>query len=157
MTRRARDITIIVVVALVVACLLGYGIYMFVDYENPQGEKFARRRIAALFGFEVPKEGKMVYHYLQNYFQDRDQQYTVFEFENDPSEFLNENGFSGVKNKEFEIDFKGQFWKPERFPDELIAEYIPNFEKPYLYFETDHMYLIYAPTNHQLMVFISAD
>ena len=129
---------------------------MFVDYENPHGEKFARRRIAALFGFEVPKEGKMVYHYWKNYFQDRDKQYTVFEFENDPSEFLNENGFSGEKNKEFEFDFKCHFWEPERLPDERLGDYFPDFEEPYLYFETDRMFLIYAPTDHQLMVFIAA-
>lgn len=119
-------------------------------------EKDARRYIKNVSGIEVPAESELIYQYYQSYFQDRSPQYTVFQFERDPVEWLDESGFSEEKSEEFERDFMWDVhsWARTPFPE----EYIPTFENSYLWLEMkpEYVYFIYMPQKQWLIVFIIA-
>ncbi len=119
-------------------------------------EKDARRYIKNVSGIEVPAESELIYQYYQSYFQDRSPQYTVFQFERDPVEWLDESGFSEEKSEEFERDFMWDVhgWAKIPFPE----EYIPTFENSYSWLELkpEYVYFIYMPQKQWLIVFIIA-
>lgn len=116
-------------------------------------EKDVREYIKGTSEIEVPTDSELVYLYYQTYFQDLDPQYTVFQFETDPLEWLNENDFSREKNNEFESYFNGAVhsWAETPFPE----EYIPTFSGSYFWLKTKFVYFIYSPDNKWLTVFIT--
>ena len=67
-------------------------------------EKEARSRIKGCFDIEVPKEAKMVYNYYQSWQESIG--YTVFIFEQEPTDWLNESEFLKEKDENFESKTK---------------------------------------------------
>ena len=133
-------------------------------------EKEARSRIKNCFDIEVPKEAKMVYNYYQSWQESTG--YTVFIFEQEPTDWLNENEFSKEKDEEFErktkeaVESYFEFSKQATPEDAeflgsglkvLPEEYIPDFEKEYCWKEDnrddaeDNVALIYVPEKLMLV------
>ena len=133
-------------------------------------EKAARSRINGYFDIEVPKEAKMVYDYYQSWQESTG--YTVFLFEQEPTDWLNESGFLKEKDEEFELKTKEavdryfEFSKQAEPEDTaflgsgltiLPEEYLPDFEKEYWWKERkrddawDSVALIYVPEKFMLV------
>ena len=133
-------------------------------------EKEARLRIKGYFNIEVPKEAKMVYNYYQSWQEAIG--YTVFIFEKEPTDWLNESTFYKEKDEEFErktkqtVDSYFKFSKRAEPEDTeflgsgltvLPEEYLPDFEKEYLWKEykrenkKDSVALIYIPEKLMLV------
>ena len=133
-------------------------------------EKEARSRIKGCFDIEVPKEAKMVYNYYQSWQESIG--YTVFIFEQEPTDWLNESEFLKEKDENFESKTKEavntyfEFSKNATPEDTeflgsgltvLPEEYLPDFEKEYLWKEdkreneNDSVALIYIPEKLMLV------
>ena len=134
-----------------VTAILALCVFLLAGCERT--EKDVREYIKGTSEIEVPTDSELVYLYYQTYFQDLDPQYTVFQFETDPLEWLNENDFSREKNNEFESYFNGAVhsWAETPFPE----EYIPTFSGSYFWLKTKFVYFIYSPDNKWLTVFIT--
>ncbi len=117
-------------------------------FECKNEEESARSIIKNCFDIEVPQEAKMVYNYYQCWQETTG--YTVFIFEQDPTDWLNESKFFKQKDEEFEcktkdaIDRFFEFIKRAEPEDtEFLGsglmvfseEYLPDFEKEYLWKE----------------------
>ena len=133
-------------------------------------EKDARSRIKGFFKVEIPKEAKMVYNYYQSWQESIG--YTVFTFEQEPTDWLIESEFLKEKDEEFERKIKEavntyfEFSKNAAPEDAelfgsglrvLPEEYLPDFEKKYLWKEhkrdneADSIALIYVPEKLMLV------
>lgn len=121
-------------------------------------EQIARDRIASLTEIEVPGESKIVYHYREatKFLTGRRAMYTVFEFECEPTDWLNENSFDKEKNSEFESFFlPGLRHLPKEVRGEIPPEFLPNLEETYYYLWTENfIYFVYIPQNFMLIVLI---
>ena len=135
-------------------------------------EKEARSRIKNLFDVEVPKDAKMVYNYYQSWQESFG--YSVFIFEQEPTDWLNESKFLKEKDEKFEskakktVDNYFEFSKRATPEDTeflgngltvLPEEYLPDFEKEYWWKEYkreewDCISLIYIPEKLMLVFFI---
>ena len=133
----------------------------------------ARSRIKNFFDVEVPKDAKMVYNYYQNWQESLG--YTVFIFEQEPTDWLNESKFLKEKDEKFESKAKKTVnnyfeFSKQATPEDteflgngltvLPEEYLPDFEKEYWWKEYkidnewDCISLIYIPEKLMLVFFI---
>lgn len=119
-----------------------------------------KETIKVATGIEIPEEAKMLYHHCDATFHPgRHENYTVFAFEKEPADWLMENNFLPKKNENYEDSFlySGfgllELSSGKNIPD----EYIPDFEKPYLWLETQLIYFAYFTETLRLFVFISPD
>lgn len=118
---------------------------------------------------DMPNEAKEVY-YLDGggALADRNPQLIVFEFDNDPKNWLKEKEFissddtslttSGDKtlvenNKEVFMEYFG-FTTIKK--EEIPIDYIPNFNEKYLCLEKNLVFFYYYPEKLRLIVYISA-
>ena len=136
-------------------------------------EKEARSRIKGCLDIEVPKEAKMVYNYYQSWQESIG--YTVFIFEQEPTDWLNESEFLKEKDENFESKTKEtvntyfEFSKNATPEDTeflgsgltvLPEEYLPDFEKEYYWKEHkrdnefDIVALLYVPEKLMLVYFV---
>ena len=61
---------------------------------------YAKSRIEDISGVKIPSDAKMVFHYYsRTSWQENDEQYSVFEFKSEPTEWLMSNSFSDEKNE----------------------------------------------------------
>ena len=123
-------------------------------------EHDVRSTISHNTGIEIPEEARVLYHYCDTTFHPgRHENYTVFEFEKEPANWLKENNFSTEKDTSYEDDFlNAGFGLLElHFSENIPEEYIPDFEKPYLWLETQLIYFAYFTETLRLFVFISPD
>ena len=89
---------------------------------------------------EVPTNSEIVYHLREEsegFVHGRDFQYTVFQFETEPTEWLNENMFSLGKSTEFEKFFLGGLKTKPSEMEEIPQKFLPSFEEDYLWLMTD--------------------
>ena len=120
------------------------------DYNN--GPKSARKHISFLTGIDVPQDAEIVYHFFHQYFQGGEIiQYTVFSFEADCSEWLQENKFQEDKSLDFEKKFNSNI--SNLIEDKVSKEFFPDFTKEYLWFESKRAYFIYIKTGKKLIVY----
>ena len=136
-------------------------------------EKEARSRIKGCFDIEVPQEAKMVYNYYQSWQESIG--YTVFIFEQEPTDWLNESKFSKETDEKFKskakdtVDRYFEFSKNATPEDTeflgngltvLPEEYLPDFEKEYWWKEHkrdnewDIVALLYVPEKLMLVYFV---
>ena len=118
-------------------------------------EEIARDRIISLTAIEVPVESKIVYHSRdpEKFLTGRRAMYTVFEFESEPTDWLNENSFNKEKNSEFEQFFPSVFDFLPVKREEIPQEFLPNFEESYYYLRTtNRVYFVYIPKSFMLIV-----
>lgn len=124
-------------------------------------EKKARRYIKSTSGIEIPEDAEMVYNYRQSCFQERDRQYTLFRFENEPKEWLTENAFCEEKNTDFEEDFIRSL-KGGHSETPISKEFNPDFDSLYFWLNVqeterslDREFFVYFPNQLKLIVYIN--
>lgn len=117
-----------------------------------EGAKFlARKHIKDASQVEVPKDAKIVFHNYQQNFQGGEIILdTVFKFETEPTDWLQENEFSEEKSSDLEGRFRYYFqWFGKiKMPE----EYFPDFEKPYMWLFASSVYFVYQPDTLMLIV-----
>lgn len=120
----------------------------------------ARNRIRDLTDISIPDNSEMVYNQEENYFMNGVlPQYTVFSFDEEPTEFLSENIFQEGRNESFEEDFNREFesYASARSDNDSVPnEYRVIWENQYFYLASDieKVLFVYIPNNQLLIVFI---
>ena len=88
-----------------------------------------KERIKRITGIEVPEEAKLIFEYRGNTFSGRAPSYFIFQFEEEPSEFLNTDYTNFAVNNE---NSKHVVFKKEGIT-QYQKEYIEqDIDKPYL-------------------------
>ena len=119
------------------------------ERERRSEEEIARDHIVFYSGIEVPTNSKMVYRYFREGFRELEE-YTVFQFESEPTDWLNKTSFSRGPNEQLE-----RFFPPLYTLEEISQDYLPNFEEEYFGFMTDdYNYFIYVPQRLLLIVYV---
>lgn len=132
------------------SCFLSFG-------SQKSEDEIARDRIISLTKIEVPVESKIVYHSREatEFVNGRRAMYTVFEFESEPTDWLNENSFDKEKSFELEKEFLGGFDMGPVKIEEIPKEFLPDFESEYYYLKVDKfIYFVYVPQRCTLAVLI---
>ncbi|MBG0763091.1 hypothetical protein IY230_05680 [Acholeplasma laidlawii] len=111
---------------------------------------------------DVPSSAEIMFHDKEeDYFfpvPGRRSQYTVFRFEEYPTDFLSDNNFQDETNDSFEDKFDRELeshMSAEHFnvPDEYYA----HWDNEYLWLDTSTgIYFVYFIENHLLIVFVTA-
>lgn len=112
-------------------------------------------------GVRIPQECKLPYNYTPenlNIFPvpGRDEDYYVFEFENEPTEFLEENGFSDEKSVDYEEELlRGGFGLMElSMAEKIPEEYMLDFDSQYFWLEMKGYYFTYFTDMQRLIIFV---
>ena len=112
-------------------------------------------------GVRIPQECKLLYNYTPenlNIFPvpGRDEDYFVFEFENEPTEFLVENGFSNEKSVDYEEELlRGAFGLMElSMAEKIPEEYMLDFDSQYFWLEMKGYYFTYFTGTQRLIIFV---
>ena len=112
-------------------------------------------------GVRIPQECKLLYNYTPenlNIFPvpGRDEDYYVFEFENEPTEFLEENGFSDEKSVDYEEELlRGGFGLMElSMAEKIPEEYMLDFDSQYFWLEMKGYYFTYFTYMQRLIIFV---
>ena len=127
---------------------------------NRNEYKYARERIEDLTEIEVPIDSEIVYHIYDDatFLTGRRAQYTVFKFENEPTNWLKENTFSEGRDENFEMYFMSSLAFLPVETEEIPDEFFPEFEKDYLWLETNSsVYFFYDIQNFMLIVSIAGN
>lgn len=150
--KKVRKITIAITSFLV---LITSFFCLFGCVQKKSEDEIARDRIISLTEIEVPIESKIVYHSREatKFLTGRRAMYTVFEFESEPTDWLNKNSFNKEKNSEFERFFPSVFDFLPVKREEIPQEFLPNFEESYYYLRTtNRVYFVYIPKSFLLIV-----
>lgn len=101
-----------------------------------------KERIKRITGIEVPEEAKLIFEYRGNTFSGRAPSYFIFQFEEEPSEFLNtdytnfavnnENSKHVVFKKEGITQYQKEYIEQDMDFYKITDEYKIDFDKPYL-------------------------
>ena len=119
-------------------------------------DAFARQRIKEITEVEIPDDSKILYHHIDNTFVNgRRDQHTVFEFENEPTDWLTENAFSDVRDAKNENYFSDDWGFMTIKTEEVPNEYIPDFENTYFWLRTKRVYFFYFPDKFMLIVYVA--
>lgn len=112
-------------------------------------------------GVRIPQECKLLYNYTPENFNifpvpGRDEDYYVFEFENEPTEFLEENGFSDEKSVDYEEELlRGGFGLMElSMAEKIPEEYMLDFDSQYFWLEMKGYYFTYFTYMQRLIIFV---
>ena len=131
-------------------------------YSKKSEEEIARSLIEGNSKIELPENAEIVYHIRQkdeHHYQDADYQYTVFQFESVPVEWLRDNRFADssneVKRKEFENSFTSDLNAKPDSMESIPSEYLPNYDEPYYYQLTNDVYFMFSPHNLLLIAIVS--
>lgn len=146
-----RIVKAIILIVLSVVCFVCF----FGCNSRKSEDEIARDRIISLTSIEVPVESKIVYHSRdsEKFLTGRRAMYTVFEFESEPTDWLNVNSFNKEKNSEFEQFFQSVFDFLPIKSEEIPQEFLPNFEESYYYLRTaNSVYFVYIPQSFMLIV-----
>lgn len=145
-----KKIKKLLTIGLALLLMLCMGVNL-VGCSKEREEKYARKRITRKFDVEVPKDAKMAYNFFEDSFQDWTG-YTVFTFDSEPTDWLNNGNFFKEKDEDFEQHFNGFLdawhWCP------VPEEYFPDFENPYYWKENGTNYLVYVPDSYMLIAYI---
>jgi len=112
-------------------------------------------------GVRIPQECKLLYNYTPenlNIFPvpGRDEDYYVFEFENEPAEFLDENSFFDEKSVDYEEELlRGGFGLMElSMAEKIPEEYMLDFDSQYFWLEMSGYYFTYFTDMQRLIIFV---
>lgn len=117
----------------------------------------ARSRISDLSEIDIPSNSEIVFNHKEDVFfpvPGRRTQYTVFEFEELPIEFLHDENFQDEKDVDFEELFDWEFISFSHTFD-IPNEYHPNWDIEYLWLDTSSgIYFVYFIESNLLIVYI---
>ena len=120
-------------------------------------EEIARNKIERLTGIEIPMDAEIVYHIREEdkFLNGRRFMYTVFQFESEPTDWLNENAFSKEENDEIERRYSGGFDLSPVEKEEIPEKFLPDFKEEYYPLLTENfVYFVYIPRDCMLTVLI---
>ena len=121
-------------------------------------DEIARNIIMQETKIEVPINSEIVYHVRDKtgFLTGRNAQYTVFYFESEPTDWLNENSFETGRNEEFEMYFRAGSETLPIEKEEIPKDFFPDFEREYIYMRTvSSVEFVYVPQKQILIVQIS--
>lgn len=154
---KARKITIVLFI-LCFVCLFGCG-------PKKSEDEIARNLIEINSKVELPTDSTIIYHLRdkeeKGFVHGGSFQYTVFQLENEPTDWLNENSFENSLDEEaskrFELFFLSALSEmPDRL-GEIPQEFLPNFNEQFYYLKTDNVYFVYLPQDLLLITIIPSD
>lgn len=110
-------------------------------------------------GVCIPQECTLLYDYTPKNFDifpvpGRDEDYIVFGFENKPTEFLEENGFSNERSVNYEKDLLYRLMELS-MAKKIPEEYMLDFDSQYFWFETKGIYFTYFTDVQRLIIFVT--
>lgn len=167
-TLRNRTLFTVDIIALLICCILFVGMAFSGCLSEEERQKRGIGLIKEYTEIEVPIDSKTLFRYADNAFANgRHELLTVFEFENEPTDWLKENKFlrsdDETKNEDgygtLVGSNKGYFF--DYFDIEKIdkkgipEEYVPDFEIPYLWLRTSNVYFFYYPDTLRRIVYIA--
>ncbi|MFA5659929.1 MAG: hypothetical protein WC968_00830 [Bacilli bacterium] len=123
-------------------------------------ENEARNRIKNYTNIEIPDNGEMVFHQKEDVFiHGIISSYTVFSFEEKPSEFLSVPPFEEGPNKNFEDEYNNAFnvyYKPNYTSRDVPEEYHVDWTNNYFYYKHvwEEVYFIYMENSQLLIVHV---
>jgi len=129
-------------------------------FREKSEEEIARDYITRCAKIEVPTDSEIVYSISEEskgFVQGNTFQYTVFEFENEPTDWLNRNSFEEDKygGEKFEMAFSGAVTFLPNEIEEIPQEFLPNFkEESYYYLRLEDVYFVYLPQKLWLIAII---
>lgn len=125
-------------------------------YGCSDNREFARERIKDITNVDIHSNSTIVYHHKDDVFVNgRRAQYTVFTFEKEPVNWLEENAFKKDRDAQNERYFLDYFGFLTLKIEEIPQEYILDFENEYLWLWSQNVYFFYEPNKLMLTVFIA--
>ena len=113
------------------------------------------RRIEELTGVTLPNDAVILYHHIDRAFVNgRRAQYTVFEFEEKPVDFLLENNFLEGRNSDHERVLTERFGFLRLKVEDIPAKFRPCFENEYLWLEKRNVFFTYFIEQQILTVYV---
>ena len=138
---------------LVLAAIMLTGVLGLNGCKNKETE--ASEWIKELTEVEVPSEAKILYHSIDKSFHNgRHSQYSVFEFKEEPIDFLSINNFNEGNDTVNEEYFEGYIKTLHIRYEDVPVEYHVNFNLDYLWIREKNAYFFYYPNDFMLIVFI---
>lgn len=111
---------------------------------------YAKSRIEDITGVKIPSDAKMVFHYYsRTSWQENDEQYSVFEFKSEPTEWLMSNSFSDEKNELLKKDLD---YRAEKVG--VPAQYRVDSLDDYMWLELNGVDMEYIPNKLCLIVYV---
>ena len=101
-------------------------------FREKSEEEIARDYITRCSKIEVPMESEIIYLISEDskgFVQGNDFQYTVFQFESEPTDWLNRNSFNKEANENFEQAFSGAVTFLPNEIEEIPQEFLPDFKE----------------------------
>lgn len=151
-----KALTLFLTIITCFCCLFGCGL-------KKSEDEIARNLIEVNAKVELPTDSEIIYHLRDKHerFQGIGFQYTVFQLESEPMDWLNENSFENSLNEEASKRFERSFssalmYMPDRL-GKISQEFLPNFENEYYYLKTDNVYFVYLPQDLLLITIIPND
>lgn len=154
--RILKAIILIVLSTVCFVCFFGCN-FQKSEYE------IARSLIERNSKVELPMDSEIIYHLRdkEKKFQGIGFQYTVFQMENEPTNWLNENSFEAsideYNNKRFELFFLSALSEVPDRVGEIPQELLPNFDEQFYYLKTDNVYFVYIPQDLLLITMIPSN
>ena len=139
----------------IIVCLLFSFSGCFLIDRRSEDEK-ARSGVLFYMGIEVPMNARTVYHYetgFRDYFQ-----YSVFQFDSEPTDWLNENSFFIEKDESFEYKFNSLWEHWSSIKDAIPAQYQVMLDGTYWGLEKRNEegdgFLVFLPNELRLIAYI---
>ncbi len=155
MKKAKRFLTVLLAGIMISFCVF----FISCNLENKNSKKNTIKVVAYITKIEIPEDCEIVYKYTRNnvgWGPGRNTQYTVFKFEVEPTEFLNDNGFSSERDIKNENDFYNGDFGFNTYISEYPDEFIPDLENEYLWLTVERVYFFYLKEILTLYVYIPA-
>ena len=154
---KLRKITIV----LFILCF----VFLFGCNSRKSEDEIARNLVEVNAKVELPKDSKIIYHLRdkeeKGFVHGGSFQYTVFQLESEPTDWLNvssfENSLDEDKCKRFELFFLSALSEMPDGLGEIPQEFLPNFNERFYYLKTDDVYFVYLPQDLLLFTIIPND
>ncbi len=157
---KVRNITIAITSFLV---LITSFFCLFGCVPKKSEDEIARNLIEINSKVELPTDSTIIYHLRdkEEKWQGIGFQYTVFQLENEPTKWLDENSFESSLDEEaskrFECSFSSALmYMPDRLV-EIPQEFLPNFDEQFFYLLTDNVYFVCLPHDLLLITIIPSN
>lgn len=123
--------------------------------------KSAINYIYEVTDIEIPEDCKLLFRYSDNSFHSgMHEGYYVFEFAEEPTDWVEENFYNPTGEKAHIGDFwhcfrRGYFreYFEENKTERITEEFVPNFDNEYLSLYKERIYIFYFPDTMRLMVY----
>ena len=161
MKRFLKLMAISLVSILCLGCCGCFGFFPNCNEPEKSEEESIREYITRATSIEVPTDSTMVYLFLaesSGFMHGRDGRYVVFQFEEMPIEWLNENNIiqdDGTFTNWFNPGFESLQYDLQEANEEIPQEYLANFEEEYLCLRAKKsIYFYYNITTKLLIILV---